>query len=100
LRGSTSRRAASRAWIATRPPPDRSRYPTSKRDHSKYCIAAKFSDDSQRIGQGRENAKAYLKEHPEVAGAIEATIRAQGGLGADAGPGIDLLDEDHEITVD
>jgi recombination protein RecA len=59
-----------------------------------------FSYDSQRIGQGRENAKAYLKEHPEVASAIEATIRAQAGLGADAGPGIDLLDEDHEITVD
>jgi recombination protein RecA len=59
-----------------------------------------FSYDSQRIGQGRENAKAYLKEHPEVAGAIEATIRAQAGLGAESGPGIDLLDEDHEITVD
>jgi recombination protein RecA len=59
-----------------------------------------FSHDSQRIGQGRENAKAYLKDHPEVAGAIEAAIRAQAGIGADAGPGIDLLDEDHEITVD
>jgi recombination protein RecA len=59
-----------------------------------------FSHDSQRIGQGRENAKAYLKDRPEVAGAIEAAIRAQAGLGADAGPGIDLLDEDHEITVD
>jgi recombination protein RecA len=59
-----------------------------------------FSYDSQRIGQGRENAKAYLKEHPEVAGAVEAAIRAQAGIGVDAGPGIDLLDEDHEITVD
>jgi recombination protein RecA len=59
-----------------------------------------FSYDSQRIGQGRENAKAYLKEHPEVASAIEATIRAQAGLGADAGPGIDLLDEEPEVTVD
>jgi recombination protein RecA len=59
-----------------------------------------FSYDSQRIGQGRENAKAYLKENPEVAAAIEAAIRAQAGLGADAGPGIDLLDEDHEVTVD
>jgi recombination protein RecA len=59
-----------------------------------------FSHDSQRIGQGRENAKAYLKDHPEVAGAIEAAIRAQAGFSADAGPGIDLLDEDHEITVD
>jgi recombination protein RecA len=59
-----------------------------------------FSYDSQRIGQGRENAKAYLKEHPEVAGAIEAAIRAQAGLGAGSGPGIDLLDEDHDVTVD
>ena len=59
-----------------------------------------FSHDSQRIGQGRENAKTYLKDHPEVAGAIEGAIRAQAGIGGDAGPGIDLLDEDQEITVD
>jgi recombination protein RecA len=59
-----------------------------------------FSYDSQRIGQGRENAKAYLREHPEVAGAIEAAIRGQAGLGPDTGTGIDLLDEDHEVTVD
>jgi recombination protein RecA len=36
-----------------------------------------FSYNDQRIGQGRENAKAYLKEHPEMAAAIEAAIRAQ-----------------------
>ena len=40
-----------------------------------------FSYGDQRIGQGRENAKAYLKEHPEVAGAIEAAVRQQAGLG-------------------
>jgi recombination protein RecA len=34
-----------------------------------------FSCDSQRIGQGRENAKTFLKEHPEVAAKIEASIR-------------------------
>ena len=59
-----------------------------------------FSYDSQRIGQGRENAKAYLAEHPEVAGAVEAAIRGQAGLGPNTGAGIDLLDEDHEVTVD
>ena len=59
-----------------------------------------FSYDSQRIGQGRENAKAYLKDQPEIAGAIEGAIRAQAGIGVNAGPGIDLLDEDHEVTVD
>ena len=58
-----------------------------------------FSYDSQRIGQGRENAKAYLKEHAEVARAIENAIRGQAGLTGGA-PAIDLLDEDHEVGVD
>jgi recombination protein RecA len=39
-----------------------------------------FSFDSERIGQGRENAKAYLKEHPEMAEKIERTIRQSAGL--------------------
>src|SRR5215210_2075068 len=34
-----------------------------------------FSYDSQRIGQGRENAKSFLKQHPDVASTIEAAIR-------------------------
>jgi recombination protein RecA len=57
-----------------------------------------FSHDSQRIGQGRENAKAYLKDNPEVAGEIEAAIRAQAGLATSGGPGIDLLDEDPDAA--
>jgi recombination protein RecA len=36
-----------------------------------------FSYDSIRIGQGRENAKNYLKENPEVAARIEAAIRGR-----------------------
>ncbi len=39
-----------------------------------------FSYNSERIGQGRENAKAYLKENPETAARIEAMIRQDGGL--------------------
>ncbi|MGC2397698.1 MAG: recombinase RecA [Rhodomicrobium sp.] len=39
-----------------------------------------YSYDSQRIGQGRENAKAYLKNNPQVAEAIEREIRANAGL--------------------
>jgi recombination protein RecA len=35
-----------------------------------------YSYDSQRIGQGRENAKTFLAENPDVADAIEAAIRA------------------------
>jgi recombination protein RecA len=40
-----------------------------------------FSYKDHRIGQGRENAKTYLKEHPEVAAEIEAAVREQAGLG-------------------
>ena len=52
-----------------------------------------FSYNSQRIGQGRENAKSFLRENPEIADEIENKIREQAGLGGDDGPGIDLLDE-------
>jgi recombination protein RecA len=36
-----------------------------------------FSYDSVRIGQGRENAKTYLKEHPEMADKLEKAIRGK-----------------------
>jgi recombination protein RecA len=39
-----------------------------------------FSYDSQRIGQGRENAKTFLKDNPEVAARIEAAVRQNAGL--------------------
>jgi recombination protein RecA len=40
-----------------------------------------FSYQDQRIGQGRENAKNFLKQHPDVSTAIETAIRAQAGVG-------------------
>ena len=43
-----------------------------------------FSYDSQRIGQGRENAKQFLKENPDVAAKIEAAVRQNAGLIAEA----------------
>ena len=43
-----------------------------------------FSYEGQRIGQGRENAKTYLRDHPDVAEAIERAIRANAGLVAEA----------------
>ena len=42
-----------------------------------------FSYDSQRIGQGRENAKAFLKANPDMTAKIEALIRQNSGLIAD-----------------
>ena len=43
-----------------------------------------FSHDGQRIGQGRENAKTFLKDNPQTGEAIERAIRANAGLVADA----------------
>jgi len=39
-----------------------------------------FSYDSQRIGQGRENAKAFLRANPDIAAKIETAIRQNAGL--------------------
>jgi len=39
-----------------------------------------FSYDSVRIGQGRENAKTFLKQNPDIAGKIEAQVRQNSGL--------------------
>jgi recombination protein RecA len=58
-----------------------------------------FGFGGERIGQGRENAKQFLREHPDVARKIEAKILAHfaikrdvggsslGGAGASAGGG-------------
>jgi recombination protein RecA len=57
-----------------------------------------FSYDSQRIGQGRENAKVFLKQNPEMAGKIEAAIRQNAGLIAEQilGP----IEEDEDSDED
>ncbi|MYZ48060.1 recombinase RecA [Propylenella binzhouense] len=55
-----------------------------------------YSYDSQRLGQGRENAKQFLKDNPHIADEIEQAIRRHSGLIAsqllDAEPG-DLAEE-------
>ena len=43
-----------------------------------------FSYDSQRIGQGRENAKQFLKDNPDIADTIERSIRQDAGLVVEA----------------
>jgi recombination protein RecA len=42
-----------------------------------------FSYKGERVGQGRENAKQYLKEHPDMTNEIDATLRELYGIGAD-----------------
>jgi recombination protein RecA len=55
-----------------------------------------FSYDGQRIGQGRENTKLFLKENPKIAAAIEKAIRASAGLIVDKM----LLEPDAEAGTD
>src|SRR3954452_16685875 len=43
-----------------------------------------FSAEGQRIGQGRENAKQFLKDNPQLATTIEQKVRAQSGIVANA----------------
>ena len=39
-----------------------------------------FSYDSQRLGQGRENAKQFLRDHKEIANTIEVKVRDLSGV--------------------
>jgi recombination protein RecA len=55
-----------------------------------------FSYDGQRIGQGRENAKTYLRQHPEVAEAIERKVRENAGILAGALDGSKEEDDEDE----
>jgi recombination protein RecA len=69
-----------------------------------------FSYNSERIGQGRENAKSYLKENPDTANQIEALIRQGaeaiaeemlvGSPGDDETPGDDAPEGDVIDTPD
>jgi recombination protein RecA len=43
-----------------------------------------FSYDSQRVGQGRENAKQFLRDHPDVGDKIEIKVRELSGVVANS----------------
>jgi recombination protein RecA len=58
-----------------------------------------FSYDDQRVGQGRENAKTFLKENPDIMDKIEHAIRANAGLIAEemlVGPDEDASAKDED----
>jgi len=60
-----------------------------------------YSHDSERIGQGRENARRFLADNPDIAASIEAKVRKNAGLIADemlAGPDGDTDDDDAEAA--
>jgi recombination protein RecA len=58
-----------------------------------------FSHDSQRIGQGRENAKQFLRDHKDIADVIEKKIRDASSVVADALM-VDATEEDAEAAAE
>ena len=56
-----------------------------------------FSYGDERIGQGRENVKQFLRDNPNMALAIEDKIRAAHGLDFDFAPGADAADDADEV---
>jgi len=68
-----------------------------------------YTYDGEQLGQGRENAKVFLTENPELMVAISEQIRQQVGIGdADPGEKIDAVTpaggfgpgDDEPITLD
>lgn len=58
-----------------------------------------FSYNGEKIGQGRENAKIFLEEHPEIASEVEQKVRMNAGLieGADEGTAKTAADDEEEL---
>jgi len=66
-----------------------------------------FSYDSQRLGQGRENSRQFLKENPEIANIIEQGVRESAGIlseqllaGREAGANEAISDDGPEDSDD
>ena len=59
-----------------------------------------YTYEGEQLGQGKENAKTFLIETPELAMEIDEKIRAQVGLGKDAPADLMTEDDDEPITID
>jgi recombination protein RecA len=60
-----------------------------------------YSYEGERLGQGRENAKQFLKENPNIADKIDFKIRENCNLGASSAPGLkDAEDEDLALGLE
>lgn len=59
-----------------------------------------YSYENERLGQGRENAKQYLRDNPQIAEAIERKIRDSSNLGPVISSSEEEDDEDFELTLE
>ena len=58
-----------------------------------------FTYGDQRIGQGRENAKQYLEEHPEIMAEMESRIRDIAVARSDSLPATLEADDAEELAL-
>ncbi|MCP3772874.1 recombinase RecA [Paenibacillus sp. MZ04-78.2] len=58
-----------------------------------------YSYNNDRLGQGRENSKQFLKENPHIADVIEKKIRENSNLVPVIGPNTDDEDEEEELAL-
>jgi len=58
-----------------------------------------FSYGNERLGQGRENARQYLKEHADVRADLESRLRKELGIGSAVGGSVGAADEDEPVAA-
>ncbi|MBP1961034.1 recombinase RecA [Paenibacillus aceris] len=59
-----------------------------------------YSYEGERLGQGRENAKQFLKENKAMSETIEQKIRENSNLIVAVGPNVDDEDEELELAIE
>src|SRR5690606_16315957 len=59
-----------------------------------------FSFGSERIGQGRENSKSYLEQHPALMTKIEAMVLAKHDIKARAGAPVEEAPAKKDVAPD
>jgi len=59
-----------------------------------------FTYDGDQLGQGRENARNFLRDNPELAREIEEKIKAQLGIGLSSAPAPDEAAKDKDEDED
>lgn len=57
-----------------------------------------YAYNGNKIGQGRENAKIYLKEHPELMAEVEGKVREHHGLPADPSAPVSVVEKQMELS--
>ncbi|HMS13187.1 MAG TPA: DNA recombination/repair protein RecA, partial [Microthrixaceae bacterium] len=59
-----------------------------------------YTYEGEQLGQGRENAKSFLTENPELMVEVSEKIRAHLGIGDDVPIDLEVVENDIPVTLD